>query len=136
MMQSFGENRFCGGCMSAASRRDFLKLSAAAAGVGIAGTSLFPHSLIAEAAEGAERIVPFPLGAVRLGTGIFAEQAEINAKYLDSLASDRLLNSFRMTAGMTSNATPYKGWEEPTCELRGHFAGGHYLSAVALASAA
>jgi hypothetical protein len=38
--------------------------------------------------------------------------------------------------GHSSSATPYKGWEDPTCELRGHFAGGHFLSAVALASAA
>ena len=43
---------------------------------------------------------------------------------------------FRVTAGISSSATPYKGWEDPTCELRGHFAGGHFLSAVALASAA
>jgi len=67
---------------------------------------------------------------------MFNEQAEINARYLDSLSVDRLLHSFRVTAGISSSATPYKGWEEPTCELRGHFAGGHYQSAVALASAA
>ena len=60
-------------------------------------------------------------------------QEEINARYLDSLAVDRLLHTFRITAGISSTATPYKGWEEPTCELRGHFAGGHFLSAVALA---
>ena len=32
--------------------------------------------------------------------------------------------------------TPYGGWEDPKCELRGHFAGGHSLSALALAGAA
>ena len=31
---------------------------------------------------------------------------------------------------------PIGGWEAPTCELRGHFNGGHFLSAAALASAA
>jgi len=81
------------------------------------------------------RIVPFPLTSVRLTPGIFREQAEINSRYLDSLSVDRLLHSFRLTAGISSTATPYKGWEEPTCELRGHFSGGHFLSAVALASA-
>src|SRR5436305_846271 len=114
--------------MSAPSRRDFLKMSAAVAGVGITASTL-PCSVWAETAtESADRIVPFPLGAVRLGPGVFREQAEINAKYLDSLTSDRLLHTFRLTAGITSTATPYKGWEDPTCELRGHFAGGHYLS--------
>jgi DUF1680 family protein len=72
---------------------------------------------------------------VRLAPGIFKEQEEINARYLDSLTADRLLHSFRLTAGISSSMTPYKGWEDPTCELRGHFAGGHFLSAVALASA-
>jgi DUF1680 family protein len=81
------------------------------------------------------RLVAFPLASVRLAPGIFREQEEINARYLDSLAVDRLLHSFRITAGIPSSATPYKGWEEPACELRGHFAGGHFLSAVALASA-
>jgi len=121
--------------MSASSRRDFLKISAAAAGVGFAGTFSWSRSLVAEtdAGDGADRIVPFPLGAVRLSAGIFKEQAESNAKYLDAMPSDRLLHTFRLTAGIDSTVMPYKGWEDPTCELRGHFVGGHYLSAVALA---
>ena len=45
------------------------------------------------------------------------------------------MHTFRINAGISSSATPYKGWEDPTCELRGHFAGGHFLSAVALAYA-
>ena len=81
------------------------------------------------------RLQPFPLACVRLSRGIFQEQEEINARYLDALTVDRLLHSFRVTASMPCNATPYQGWEEPNCELRGHFAGGHFLSAVALASA-
>ncbi len=82
-----------------------------------------------------DKLVPFPMVQVRLLDGIFKTQAEINQQYLDSLATDRLLHSFRLTSGLTSTATPYGGWERPDCELRGHFNGGHYLSAVALAYA-
>ncbi|GAU32557.1 hypothetical protein TSUD_218150 [Trifolium subterraneum] len=44
---------------------------------------------------------------------------------------DRLLWSFRKTAGLPTPGMPYGGWEEPKAELRGHFVG-HYLSASAL----
>jgi DUF1680 family protein len=37
-----------------------------------------------------------------------------------------------MNAGIPSSAQPLGGWEAPDCELRGHYAGGHYLSACAL----
>jgi DUF1680 family protein len=122
--------------MTTHSRREFLKMGTAGAALRFAAPSGFSSRLLAGAGDpGSNRIVPFPLNAVRLGPGIFAEQAETNARYLDSLTTDRLLHSFRLTAGITSSATPYKGWEDPTCELRGHFNGGHYLSAVALASA-
>ncbi len=122
--------------MMAFSRRNFLKTSA-----GVAGLEMFRSSAVARALTADElghstgRIEPFPLASVRLSPGVFREQEEINARYLDSLAVDRLLHTFRLTAGITSSATPYKGWEEPTCELRGHFVGGHCLSAVALAYA-
>jgi hypothetical protein len=119
------------------SRRTFLKTSAAAAGLCWVGSSAIAQALPADMpAHVAGGIAPFPLAAVRLAPGIFKQQEEINARYLDSLAVDRLLHSFRITAGISSSARPYLGWEDPTCELRGHFAGGHYLSAVALASAA
>jgi DUF1680 family protein len=81
------------------------------------------------------KLVPFPMTQVRLLDGAFQVQAEINQRYLDSLTTDRLLHSFRMTSGIASSATPYGGWERPDCNLRGHFNGGHYLSAVALAYA-
>ncbi len=119
------------------SRRSFLQSSARTAGLCLVGPSALLKSLYADAlATSPDRITPFPLSSVRLAPGIFKEQEEINSRYLDSLTVDRLLHSFRVTAGITSNATPYKGWEDPTCELRGHFAGGHFLSAVALAYAA
>jgi DUF1680 family protein len=119
------------------SRRNFLKTSAGAAGFCLAGKSAVAQAFSHAGSEHLSgKLEPFPLTSIRLGPGIFKEQEEINARYLDSLAVDRLLHSFRMTAGLSSSATPYKGWEDPACELRGHFAGGHFLSAVALASAA
>ncbi len=118
------------------SRRNFLKTSAGAAGLSLIRSLPPAEVLCADApSDRSARLVPFPLGSVRLAPGIFQEQTEINARYLDSLSVDRLLYSFRVTAGLSSSATPYKGWEDPACELRGHFAGGHFLSAVALASA-
>jgi hypothetical protein len=118
------------------SRRNFLKTSAGAAGLYMIGPSAVIQALTSGApVHPAGRLEPFPLASVRLASGIFREQEEINARYLDSLSVDRLLHSFRITAGISSSATPYQGWEDPGCELRGHFAGGHFLSAVALASA-
>ncbi len=117
------------------SRRSFLKTSAVVSAA-VASTSASTRILYGEpVAEASVRLVPFPLASVRLTSGIFKEQEEINARYLDSLTVDRLLHSFRLTAGISSSVTPYGGWEDPGCELRGHFAGGHFLSAVALASA-
>lgn len=112
------------------SRRNFLKATASGAGLCLIG-----RLTATELEHSKGSIEPFPLTSVRLATGIFREQEEINARYLDSLTVDRLLHPFRVTAGISSSAKPYRGWEEPTCELRGHFAGGHFLSAVALASA-
>jgi hypothetical protein len=51
-------------------------------------------------------------------------------KYILILDNDRLLHSFRLTAGLSSTAKPYGGWEKPDVEVRGHTMG-HYLSACA-----
>ena len=115
------------------SRRNFLKTSATAAGLCALGPSAVVQALSVPRQEHPlGRLMPFPLSSVRLTPGIFQEQEEIDARYLDSLAVDRLLHSFRITAGIPSRSTPYKGWEDPTCELRGHFSGGHFLSALRL----
>jgi uncharacterized protein len=82
------------------------------------------------------RVEPFELKQVRLLDSPFKDAMEINHKWLVSLPSDRLLHSFRLTAGLSSTAEPLGGWEKPDCELRGHFAGGHFLSGCALAHAA
>jgi uncharacterized protein len=78
--------------------------------------------------------IPFPMEQVRLLDGPFLDAARINQKWLESLAVDRLVHNFRLTANLPSSAQPLGGWEAPNVELRGHFTG-HYLSACALAHA-
>jgi len=73
---------------------------------------------------------PFPLTQVRLLSGIGYTLQDRNRIYLHTLDSDRLLHTFRLTAGLPSNAEQLGGWERPDIELRGHFMG-HYLSACA-----
>jgi uncharacterized protein len=78
------------------------------------------------------KVLPFPNKQVRLLDGIFKQETRINQSYLHTLPNDRLAHMFRLTAGLPSSAEPLGGWEKPDCELRGHFSGGHYLSAAAL----
>ena len=73
----------------------------------------------------------FSLKEVRLLDGPFHDAMELDKAYLLSLDPDRLLHTFRLTAGLPTSAKPYGGWESPGCELRGHSLG-HYLSACAL----
>jgi DUF1680 family protein len=82
------------------------------------------------------KLKAFPLSQVRLRPGICLDYLESNASFLDSLPNNRLLHTFRQTAGIPSPADPLGGWEHPRGELRGHFAGGHMLSACALYFAA
>ena len=83
----------------------------------------------------ASRAIPFSMNNVRLRPGAFSAAAEANRRYLKTLPPDRLLHTFRLTAGLPSTAESLGDWEKPDCELRGHFTGGHYLSACALAFA-
>jgi DUF1680 family protein len=78
------------------------------------------------------QVRPFPMTQVRLGNGPCKIAMEADRQYLHSLPPDRLLHTFRINAGFPSTAQPLGGWEAPDCELRGHYAGGHYLSACAL----
>lgn len=48
---------------------------------------------------------------------------QTNLEYLLMLNVDSLLWSFRKTAGLPTPGKAYEGWEDPTCELRGHFVG-------------
>jgi uncharacterized protein len=78
------------------------------------------------------KVLPFPNSQVRLLDGTFKKETDINRGYLQVLPNERLVHMFRMTSGLSSSAEPFGGWEKPDCELRGHFTGGHYLSAAAL----
>jgi len=125
-------------------RRGFLRNSAT---VATAGTIL-PGKLWAWAQDAATdvpralnqvgnekiawKVKPFPMTQVRLKPGLLQEMQERNRIYLYMLPNDRLAHSFRLTAGKPSTAQPLGGWEAPDGELRGHYAGGHYLSACAL----
>jgi uncharacterized protein len=74
---------------------------------------------------------PFDIRAVKLLDGPFKRARDLDTAYLLSLDPDRLLHTFRLTAGLPTTAKPYGGWEEPNGELRGHSMG-HYLTACAL----
>jgi len=73
----------------------------------------------------------FDLRDVRITQGPFQHAQEMDKRYLLSLDPARLLHVFRINAGLPSDAEPLGGWEDPKCELRGHFVG-HYLSACSL----
>lgn len=95
------------------------------------------HPPFEEAIQFARHDVPmkvdaFPTSDVRLLDGLFKQTQEANLGYLQRLDPNRLLHNFRTNAGISTNAQPLGGWEKPDCELRGHFAGGHFLSACAL----
>ncbi len=77
------------------------------------------------------RAEPFDLTQVRLLDGPFQHAQELDRQYLLSLDPQRFLHDFRINAGIPSSAQPLGGWEDPKCEVRGHFVG-HYLSACAL----
>jgi DUF1680 family protein len=125
-------------------RREFLKTGAVVAGSGILaplGFRALGQDAVLDVPRsnnhiGYEKVDwkarPFPMRQVRLMPGLLKDMQERNRVYLYMLPNDRLMHSFRLTAGKTSTAQPLGGWEAPDCELRGHLAGGHYLSACAL----
>jgi DUF1680 family protein len=131
--------------MKTVSRREFVATAAAVGAGALLRAPAFASedqdagasSAAASKAVNHEVVVPqaspFPMKDVRLQRGAFSAAAETNRKYLKTLPPDRLLHTFRLNAGLPSSAEPLGDWEKPDCELRGHFAGGHYLSACALA---
>ncbi len=80
-------------------------------------------------------ILPFRLDEVTLEDGPLLSARDWDRGFIMRLPNDRLLHNFRVNASLPSNAVPLGGWEDPKCELRGHFVG-HYLSACALLYAA
>ena len=129
------------------SRRKFVATAAVAGASAVLGAPSFAFENQSTGADGTPaglhkgrevatlQAVPFRMSNVRLQPGPFSTAAEANRRYLKTLPPDRLLHNFRLTAGLPSSAQPLGDWEKPDCELRGHFAGGHYLSACALAFA-
>jgi uncharacterized protein len=72
--------------------------------------------------------VNFSLDKVKLNDKYFAFRRELVKKYIKEFDINRLMHTFKINAGIPSNAEPLGGWESPECGLRGHFVG-HFLSA-------
>jgi len=109
-------------------RRQFVTASAMAPLTAAAGPASIKDSVQAQAR-------PFDLDSVRVTDSFLLRLMERNRDFLQSLETDRLLHTFRLTAGLPTSAEPLGGWEKPDVELRGHFTG-HFLSGCALMSAA
>lgn len=107
-------------------RREFMAASAVAPLAAAAGPASVADSVQPQAQ-------PFDLDSVRLLDGTLLGMKERNREFLQGLETDRLLHTFRLTAGLPTSAEPLGGWEKPAVELRGHFTG-HFLSACALMS--
>lgn len=73
----------------------------------------------------------FDLSDVKLLDSRFKENMERNGKWLLSISNKRLLHTWRIYAGIPSNAKPYEGWEGVNVELRGHTMG-HVLTGLAM----
>ena len=88
-------------------------------------------------------VQPFALSDVRLLPSRFQRNMQRDSAWIASIPVNRLLHSFRNTAGVYSAleggydaGLRLGGWESPDCDLRGHITG-HLLSAMAyLASTA
>jgi DUF1680 family protein len=117
-------------------RRTFLSMSLLSAAATPLLTQLGRANTPPRATKGAARTPaqPFELRAVRLRPGPVLDALEVNRRFLMAQDTDRLLHTFRLTAGLPSAAAPLGGWEAPDNELRGHFTG-HYMSACALLAA-
>ena len=77
----------------------------------------------------------FDLGEVRLLESRFKDNMDRDSVWMVSIDVDRLLHSFRTTAGVYAGreggymtVKKLGGWESLDCELRGHVTG-HLLSA-------
>jgi hypothetical protein len=109
-------------------RRQFIAASAMAPLAAAAGPASVKDSVQAQAR-------PFDLDSVRLIGTSQLKLMELNRDFLQSLETDRLLHTFRLTAGLPSSAEPLGGWEKPDVELRGHFTGHFYRAARSCRSA-
>lgn len=118
-----------------------LLLISMAVAVGMQAQSLFPGQCVR--LREIEDAVPmkaeaFDLHDVRLLPGRFMENMQRDSAWMMSVSAERLLHSFRTTAGVWAGleggymtVKKLGGWESLDCELRGHTTG-HMLSASAL----
>ena len=81
---------------------------------------------------------PFPYRSVTLTDRELLRRRQDNYNYLMSLKSDNLLQNILNEAGLhrgygngPGEAPRHGGWEDPFCEMRGHFLG-HWLSAAGM----
>ena len=86
--------------------------------------------------QGEIKVYAFDLKDVRLLDSPFKQNMERESEWIMSLGADRLLHSFRTSAGVYagleggySSIKKLGGWESLDCELRGHSTG-HILSAL------
>lgn len=78
-----------------------------------------------------DKAYSFDLQDVKLLNSRFKDNMERDGRWLLSIENDRLLHSWRVNAGLPTNARPLGGWEGLDVELRGHTLG-HVLSGLAL----
>ena len=83
------------------------------------------------------QVQPFKLNEVKLLPSRFQENMKRDSAWIQSIDVNRLLHSFRNTAGVFSSKEggymtmpKLAGWESMDCDLRGHITG-HLLSAMA-----
>lgn len=107
-------------------RREFVAAAAIAPLAATAGSTFVKDTVQSHAR-------PFDLDCVRVMDSALLRLTDRNRDFLQGLETDRLLHTFRLTAGLPTSAEPLGGWEKPDVELRGHFTG-HFLSACALMS--
>ncbi len=95
--------------MEKISRRKFVTTAAAVGAGAVFRMPAFAVDSQTSASPGAKSVnyevvrpqaSAFPMKNVRLQPGVFSAAAEANRKYLKTLPTDRLLHTFRLTAGL------------------------------------
>ena len=90
---------------------------------------IYTSLLCSTLAVKAQPLQEFPIDKVELNPSWVKEREQLDIDFIRGIDADRLLHTFRLTAGIPSQAEPLGGWEAPYIGLRGHFTG-HYLSAL------
>lgn len=60
-----------------------------------------------------EMLLPFPSHDVELASSWVKQREDLNTAFLRSLEPDRLLHNFRVNAGLSSVAKPWKAGSRP-----------------------